>query len=682
MKLTIGSAHVARRASAMLGALALSACFFGEDSPPPDTQKPIVISPCVDVPAGARAKADSLVAAGNAAMVGNFQFWFDESGGWSEAKTRSPQGALNSYDQALAAAPGHCQAIFGKAMASASMITQEKRMDDFIRKMEALDAPADGQAALDKKSSFAGVFKTSPEQAAPALVKLSAKLQKVDRPSVAEAQALIESVIMPKLDSTIAALETIMDYTMFAVRFDIDGDTVEIDRGEIGPGLAGLKIAKAWLTVVAGYNLDPAPGGDYEWYRTLGDIDMEDYDHLTLEQTRALDHLTGLFKTTSPFTRVKPAYAARIQGIPALLLSAVGDAQKGIESAIAEARSGDPQRFDIWRAGQGEDADADTNDLRGVIELLERSKKYLTGEVPVEYARGTRHFKVDFTRLFHIDGVQNLLPYFKFNEYSAWNDTVSADTNWNQGYLGEEAQKEILAKLGYGSFVPTYEYVGFYQNITVRDSFAFDSIGAFPGKVVARKVSLQRQETDPVTGMYKSTNTLLAVLKVDAAAPCTHSYNKYLKIVQDPSNPKSANTVADESQGLITLSTCRVQNGVVEYAGWIDAETRGPIVFTDASGTETLGIQQFDEIDDPMDLNGKVVFRDPTFGGVLPGLTNQSFWEHVSALKDGPGDRVIRECHQIEVDGWWDEECTSTLPANPSDLDYLVHYLDWMDRIF
>lgn len=681
MQVSTGFSRTVLRGSAILGAFALAACFFGEDAPPSDPGQPIVLSPCVDVPADVRAKADSLVAAGNAAMVDNFQFWFDESQDWWEAKSRSPQGALNNYDLALAAAPGHCQAVFGKAMASASMITQEKRMDDFIRKMESLDQPSDGKVAVEKKASFAGVFKTSPDQAAPALIKLSASLQKVDRPSVAEAQALIESVIMPKLDSTIAALETIMDYTLFAVRFDINGDTVEIDRGEIGPGLAGLKVAKAWLTVVAGYNLDPAPGGDYEWYETLGDIDMEDFDQLTPDQTRALDHLTGLFKTTSPFTRVKTGYAARIQGIPALLLSAVGDAQKGIESAIAEARSGDPQRFDVWRAGQGEDADADTADLRGVIELLERSKKYLTGEVPVEYARGTRHLKVDFTRLFHVDGVQNLLPYFKFNEYSAWNDTVFADTNWNGSYLGEESRKEIFAKLGYGSFQSTYD-LGSYQYLSLRDSIAFDPAVGFSGKVVARKVVLEQQLRDPVTGMSNFTSKVLAVLTIDDAAPCTHSFTRYLKVVQNPANMNEVSTVADESQGLITLSSCRVQNGMVEYVGWIDAETRGPFVFTDAAGTETLAIPQFDEIEDPLDLNGKVVFRDPTFGGILPGLTNQSLWEHVSALQDGPGDRVVRECSQIEVDGWWEEKCTSTLPANPSDLDYLVHYLDWMDRIF
>ena len=680
MKVSIDFRRMTLRGSAVLGALSMAACFFGEPEPEPNIMPPITISPCVDVPAGLRVKADSLVAAGNTQMVGNFQYWFDESEDWWEAKRRSPQAALNNYDQALATAPGHCQAIFGKAMASATMITQDQRMDEFIRKVEAIDQGSGGdKVPAAKRSSFAGVFKTSPDQAAPVLVKLSADLQKVDRPTVKEAQALIETVIMPKLDSTIAALETIMDYSMFAVRFNIDGDTVEIDRGEIGPGLAGLKVAKAWLTVVAGYDLDPAPDGNYEWYETIGNIHEPDFDHLTAEQTRALDHLTGLFKTSSPFTRMKPAYADRIHGIPTLLLSAVGDAQKGIESAIAEARSGDPQRYDVWRAGQGETADVDTTDLRGLITLLERSKKYLTGEVPVEYARGTRVLKVNFTRLFHVDGVQNLLPYFKFNEYSQWNDTVSADTNWyHTEYLTWEAQMEVLAKLGYAPFQDNYHWSNLY-NISVRDSFTFDPL-ALTQKVVARKVYLNHYVLDTLGGGERT--TVLAEIVPDSTAPCTQSFTRHFKLEKDPANADDVRTIPDATSGLFTLSTCRVQNGIVEYVDWVDAETKGPIVFTDAAGTQTLAIPEFDGIKDPVDLNGKVVFRDPTFGGILPGLTNQTLWEHVSALQDGPGDRVRRDCTEIEHDGWWETECKRILPTNPSDLDYLVYYLDWLDRVF
>jgi hypothetical protein len=660
---------------AAAGALALTGCFLGEPEPEPPIIPPYEGSPCVEVPAAARAKADSLVAAGNREMVDNFDYWFSRSDSWWEAKARSPQAALNRYDQALAVAPGHCQAVFGKAIASATMLTQDARMDDFIRKVEAAQ-DSDGDVVLAKRASFAGLFRTRPEEAAPALVKLSASLKRVDGPSIKEAQALIEEVIMPKLDATIAALATVMDYQMFAVRFDVDGDTVEIDRGEVGPGLAGLKVAKAWLTVVAGYNIDPAPDESWDWYRTLEGIDDEDFDRLSPAQEDALDHLTGLFQVGSPFTRMKPAWKTRITAIPELLLSAVDDAQKGLESAIAEARSGDPQRHDVWRAGSGEDADVDTADLRGAIVFLERSKKYLHGEVPVEYFRGTQVVKVDFTRLFHVDGAQNLLPHFKFLPYAQWNDTVSADTSWGP-WMGEEAEGEIYARLGYDA-AWLQEYHPDWQ-VHIIDSLAWG--GEFPQRVAARRVVLTRFGFD-TTGT--SNNYLvLAAVDPDPANPCKSAMTRHYSLSRDPSNPDGYLLAASPSAGEFTLKACRVREGQAEYVSWIEADTRGPIEFTDKDGQVTLTIPDLEGIDKPLDLKGKIVFRDPTFGGVFPGQTNETFWQTVQTIADSPGDRVKRECRDIQrEDGWWEYECTRELPSNPSDLDYLVYYLDWGEDVF
>jgi hypothetical protein len=286
------------------------------------------------------------------------------------------------YDQALALAPGHCQAVFGRAIASASLITQDPKMDAFIKKVESMDSAGPAETRV---GSFSGLMKTSPDRAAPILLRLNANLDRVERPTVREAQELIEQSLMPKLDDLIRSLEIVMDYQMFAVRLDVDGDSVEIDRSEVGPGLAGLKVAKAWLSVVAGYDWEVAVAGKYDWADTLNAMGDADFDNLSPGQKAALDHLTGLFQESSPFSKVRSGWAARIQGIPALLLGAVGDAQRGLEYAISEARSGVGQDYDPWRAGGGETADVDTVDLQRAIEFLERTKKYLTGEVTVSY---------------------------------------------------------------------------------------------------------------------------------------------------------------------------------------------------------------------------------------------------------------------------------------------------------
>lgn len=664
-------------ATALVAASALTGCFLGDGEP---EDKPPVggpLSACVDVSPAAKEKADALVAQGNREMAENMRHWTQQSDSWWEAKARSPEAAMARYDQALAAAPGHCQAIFGRAVASATMLTQDRRMDDFIRKVEA--AEGGGNQGLAKQGSFAAVMRTPPDQAGPVLIKLAADLEKVDGPSVKEAQALIEEVILPKLDSTIAALEKVMDYELFAIRYDLDGDTLEIDRGEVGPGLAGLKVAKAWLTVVAGYNIDPAPDATWDWYRTLSDIDNEDFDRLTAAQTAALDHFTNLFKTSSPFTRMREGWKARINGIPQLLLSAVGDAQRGLESAIGEARRGDAQRYDVLRVGSGEDSDIDTADLRGAVILLERSKKYLTGEQEVEYDRGTRRFKVNLVRLFHVDGLQNFLPYFKFRPYSQWNDTVSADTSWGT-YAGWEVQQEIITRSGYDSERMQNSIQEGY--LGVRDSL--EPGMDWPRKVVARTIVYSSYETDSSGFGMRMVTRVLAVVIPDADDPCAQSFSRRLMMTERPGAPGTFDFTPDLTAGTFRLKGCRVQGGAVEYVQWVDAQTVVPFLFTDPTGnTVTLDPLDIDDIDDPSELKGKIILRDPTFGGILPGQTNDSFWDHVSAIGKAPGSRVKRECGEVDHPGGWTEwKCTRTLPPNPSDLDYMDYYLDWWDNGF
>ena len=139
----------------------------------------------------------------------------------------------------------------------------------------------------------------------------------------------------------------------------------------------------------------------------------------------------------------------------------------------------------------------------------------------------------------------------------------------------------------------------------------------------------------------------------------------------------------DAGQGDFTLTGCREVDGTAQYIQWVEAGTKGPLYFTDAAGNQTLTIQDLNDLEEPSDLKGRLLFPDPTFGGIFPGQTNDSFWETVTHLNNSPGDRVKRECHDMyDENGFYRWECTRTLPSNPSDLDYLVYYLDWWDNGF
>jgi hypothetical protein len=638
--------------------LLLNACVFGSEQEKNPTAP--ATGPCVDVSGETLKKADSLVGMANDLMVSNFQYWSDQDGKWEQIKRRNPQAALDYYDKALQVAPGHCQAIFGRAVASATLLTQDPKMDDFIQKVDN-SGPAPGASA--KLGSMAGLMKMPPDQAAPALLKASATLRVMDRPTVREAQQLIEQVIMPKLDSTIAAMETVMDYSMFAIRFYVDKDSLEIDRSEVGPGLAGLKVMKAFLTVVAGYEWEVALDGKYDWFDTLGQIQQDEFDHLRPGQIQALDHYTGLFAQSSPISKFRSGWREKVQGIPALLLGAVGDAQKGLQSTIEEARSGKGQEYDPWRAG-GVNADVDTADLRITIEALERSKKYLQGEVPISYAKGSHVLKVNFPRLFQIDGLQGMLPYFKFLPYSQWNDTVTSDTTWSVDgytYFTYDAQMEALRALGLGN-----RNLGGEWDMYASYSPNFSDTGSvlYYGNL--------NQNWNP--------RTPIAEFWPDAEDPCSFAYVKHFEMVGSPAD-SGIQWAPHESQGRFRISLCREAAGQTEFAT-LEVRVRGPIEFTDAAGATTLTFSQLAKVDEPQELAGKIVFRDPTFGGIFPELTNANLWENVQSVK-GTDTRTQRVCayERDPASGYERWKCSRVLADNPSDLDYLVYALYWWDDI-
>lgn len=635
-------------------ALLFNACVFGGEEEHKTTPPPT--GPCVDVSGPALKKADSLVALGNEEMVSNFQYWSDQDGEWKEIRRRSPELAINYYDQALLAAPGHCQAIFARAVASATLLTQDPKMDAFIQKAE-----NSGSSASPKIGSMAGLMKMSPDQAPQALLKVSSNLKQMDRPTVREAQDLIEQSIMPKLDATIQAMETVMDYQMFAIRFDVDGDSVEIDRSEVGPGLAGLKVMKAFLTVVAGYEWEVAVNGKYDWVDTLSDLQEADVDNLRPGQRQALDHLTGLFAQSSPFSKFRAGWREKVQGIPALLLGAVGDAQKGLQSTIDEAGVEHGQEYDPWRAG-GVGADVDTVDLRIAIEALERTRKYLQGEVPISYAKGSRTLKVNFPRLFQIDGLQGVMPYFKFLPYENWNDTVSSDTSWESSYMSEDSRKEAFRAMGLGTRTWGNDWDMY---ISYSPSFADTGV-------------VNYYDYSSSSGMSQTKQ--IATIRVDADDPCSFTYVKHYDMVGTPTDAP-IQWAPHESQGSFRLSLCRDLGGGTQFAS-LRVRTRGPIEFTNAAGATTLTVPELNNIDGPLDLAGKVVFRDPTFGGIFPDLTNGNIWDYVESFNQ-VDTRTRRDCGYAEDDpfGYGEWKCTRSLPENPSDLDYFVFALYWGDDI-
>ncbi len=664
-----------------IGAAILSGCIFGGDEKGiQNPVTPVQVQACQDLAPGPKKIADSLVAAGTAKMTADMEYLFgDSTNNWDQVKTRNPQAALKLFDQALTVAPGHCGATFGRAVASSMMITQDPKLDAFVKKAESADKSTD---VIHKVSSAGALFKLSPDKAAPVLLKLSAELKYVDYPTVTDFQAVAESVLMPKLDSTIAALEEALKFENFAFEFtNKEGRTYQLDHGEIGPILAGLKVVKAWMTVAVGYQWELAIDGKYAWFDSLQHFQSSDYDHLRPGQTAALDQLTGLFKTTSPFSHVKAEWKAQVQAIPTLLLSAVNDAQKGLRYAMAEKPAS--QIHDLYVVGVGPEADVDPADLQNAIDLLERSKKYLTGEVNITYNQGSHNLKVNFAKLFQIDGLQGMLPYFKFYPYAQWNDTLSADTLWSS-YLSFDGQDELMTKIG---FDPNNDYSAWFRLIS-------NGLDEKSYEVVVQNSST-RIDTLP-DGFPISVplpDTQLAILTPKSGSPCTFTYQKKFNRVLNTGSTTSTNpfypsysspfhSVPAVSEGTITLSSCRESMGTTQYAEYINVKTRGPFYFTSPAGEKTLEFAEMDKYSDDLPtLETKIVFQDPTFGGIFPEMTQAKIWGVIKSLQTVQS-RSKRECKDtVAPNGNHGYECHNVKVTDPSDLDLLISSTNWMDGL-
>lgn len=647
--------NTARIAALGLGGLLATGCFYNEtpDSEPAGP-KPAPSVRCADLSADQQAKGDALVAKAQAMQAADIEMMANRDIDWQTIETARIKSAISLYDQALAVAPGHCGAVFGKAMAQGMLLIQDQAVNEAVNH----SLGKQGGAPLAK------AFKTSAAEAAPIVLQVASGLGGSAKPFITAQQDRFADEVLPKLDTVIAALEAAMAQADFSVRFvRADGSPVEFDKGEIGPVLGGLKVAKAIVLLLAGVSWEIAKDGSYAWMDDLSNLNPSQFKNLTAAQRQSLDHLTSLFAVGSPFTRVKAGWKESIKGIPALLLSAVESAQAGLRYAIAESKDPSKQTYDVIKVGTGELDDVDPADLEGVIDALERTKKYLRGEVALVYhkttaGKVTHTLKVVFPKVFQWDGLQNHLPFYKLNPYEQWvaPSDRPEDVMWGS-WLGWEAHNLIEQALGYSGM----DAVGIETSATgfrveLHEEWDFDA-------------------TRP--------SVLLAELTPDAANPCKLNYVKTYSRVRDNSRFGGGRdnflTVPGHKTGVIDLgATCRVTAaGAPEYLEWGSLEFKSPFYFTDAAGRKTLAIDEVEESVETLGLagalTGKIVFRDPTFGGVFPELTNDNIWTVVQSL-DEVGPRLEEKCGE--------HGCEPVLDNNPSDLDVWARYLFWLDNIF
>ena len=524
-----------------------------------------------------QAVGDSLVELANASAVHSLELMVD-SEDWEDMKNNAPNDALTLYDEALELAPGHCGALFGKTVTSMLVMSQDQELNDFMDDFQATQDKY-GDEDDDDVNTVADVMTMSPENSPALLLATSARIAETDEVQMRDLQLLIESTFLPEVDDAIERLSTILYGGEFEFEFVIeegtrDEQTIQVDKGEIGPLLAGLRVFRTFLITILAHELDFSKNGSYDWMGDLFSIDDPDFDNLDAGQTAALDHFTSFFDRDAEFTTIREDYAAKYEQIPEELLQALKDLKKGFEYGIEESESVfNTQRNDPYVVGTSEDADLNPYDLQKAIDQLDHFEKYFTGEVAISYSKGSKTLKVNFPKAFQRTGnMQQYLPYFAFYPYEEWNDTISVDTNF--------------------AYLTKYDKTYWYDEC-------------------------EELEDNP-----------------DYTHKCFSHHE-------------------------------------------IDVITKGPFYFTDAVGTKTIALYEFDDIEEATDLTGKIVYPDPTVGGIFPNLTNDNVFEYIGALEDVQPYEAMscRDIFNARGD-WIDERCTvRPLPENPSDLDRLAYII-------
>ena len=493
--------------------------------------------------------------------------------------------------------------------------------------------------------SYANYLNTSEADLPAVLFKVSQATAAADPITITELQNSVATKILPVVDTAIALLTNVMAYDDFAFEFRVhpdsaNEDTIQLDKGEVGPSLAALKSIKALLVVFVAVQAEASVGGTYDWVDTLTKIRNADFDHLTAGQTAALDQAVSLTAKNSPFLTIKSEWQSSYSGIPVLLKSAITDLQAGLAFGIAESKSStNSQLHDPYIVGAGLDADVSPQELQDAIDNLTRVEKYLDGDVTIPYNGGKNTIVVNVPKFFSIvNGFQDYLPYHTINAYNTWNDTMGVDTSWyTYLYTGGSADQ------------------GIKQQINAEVLQGADSVVQLSTEYDANWNKMITATT--ANGITVSFN--------EPAASCAVTFTT--------STGAAVNS---------TLHVCRTTATGVEYVDYIDVLIRGPFMFTNASGNPTFGENMLQEIDTLVQnqgfeaLTNKVVFPDPTFGGVFPKLTNANVWTTLESLKTVKA-RV--SCADSADSGLKYGECSDSgrvLPSNPSDLDVMSYYFN------
>ena len=530
-----------------------------------------------------------------------------------------------SFRTILTKYPGNCEAQLGFVASIVSDIANNKDINSILDTIYK-------RKGLPKASILSGNVEDVGS------ISLNFSINSTDEMKgipVKKIQSAIASVI-PSLDSAIGYMTNIANDDQFSCSYDINNRTVELDRGEFAPALAALFVAKAALTSIVSLNLDIDDDGKYDWIDSLKDFGYT-YDYVN---NYGIKHLVKLVGKDSKYTSVQDSWKSEYKNIPNLLDSAITYVQFGIQYGLDESKTGlTTQRNDLYVVGDDEFSDLSTKDAQKIIDSLDIIRKKLKTGFDIPYADG-KTVKVNFSKFFeNTDGTLKYLPYHVLNDNSKW-DTPDGGFYWSE---------EV-------------EYQAYAQRYMQR--------------YIMQEYHKMKPESQPEVGSWEE-GSFDGIIWLDAYDP-----NAEAEIIYEVEGCKINFTVESYSEGYsfsyleedeivtptwtipsLTLpeGMCKTEDGKTKYAtAYIENEVPNILYFTDKNGNKTYSLQDVvNGVEDDGErrnytldeLSKIIIFPDITFGGVLPEMTVETFWnDFLPAIFDDDDD------YYAEPESWDDDD--------------------------
>jgi len=515
-----------------------------------------------------------------------------DRGNFKNAQTVSAK-TKNSFKAVLDKYPGNCEAQLGYALSIITDLMNNAKINSFVN-------------TVNDKVDLADMGVEDFNQL---LIASDGKLLT----SMAQ-EAMAEAI--PSLDSAIIYMKNIVGDDKFVCHYSIDNKTLELDRGEFAPALAAMYVIKAALTFGASLNIDVSANGKYDW---MNDADKKDGHSQTVA-----NQITALMSKGSSFSTVYEAWKPRYTDIPNLLDSAIQFVQVGLQYGIEESKTGSlTQMNDPYIVGNDEMSDVSAADFQKAIDSLETYRQALHTGVTITLPAGSK-VTVNIAKFFQItDGWQDYLPYHKINDYSEWYTPVEG-FYWSPILYGDSHAEFEINEAVRSQIEKTVNIDYFYGRLYSNSRYETGTAD------YCADVELPNERY-----LYKC-------FKVKAKG-CTIEFD-----ADEYDYYGDKTIIATPAPITLNSAICQVQNGAPLFATAYDDFVENVFYFTDAAGNKTISIQGLKNgkvsesaLAEAKQLNRRVnsedytlddmknliIFPDITFGGMLPGMTTDQFWE-------------------------------------------------------